>query len=179
MFYSTAMFVAAGLASAAPYLTVLVGFVNVISTLGGMPFVDKFGRRPLLLIGYVGMFVSEILVGIFAIEELNVWAQTIFVLLYIFFFEISIGPILWSYDADIMNDKGMSIAAFLNWMITLVVTSISYFMFTDLGIAPTLFMYGGLSGISLIFIYFFVFETKNKSKDEIRRILYGTSEVSS
>jgi SP family xylose:H+ symportor-like MFS transporter len=177
MFYSTAMFVAGGLGSLAPYMTVAVGFVNMASSLAGMPFVDKFGRRPLLIIGYVGMFVSEIAVAFFALFDLNMYLQVVFVLLYIVFFEFSIGPIFWSYAAAIMNDKGMSVASFLNWMIVLIVTAISYFMFNDLGIAPTLFMYGGLSFLGLLFVFFFVFETKGKSKDEIRQILYGNANV--
>jgi MFS family permease len=154
------MFVAAGLGSLAPYMTIAVGFVNLVSSLAGMPYVDKSGRRPLLLIGFAGMFVSEFAVAFFALYALNVYVQVVFVLIFIVFFEISVGPIFWSYAADIMNDKGMSIASLVNFIILLIITSISYFMFTDLGIAPTLFMYGGFSFLGLLFVYFFVFETK-------------------
>jgi SP family xylose:H+ symportor-like MFS transporter len=178
MFYSTAMFVAAGLGSLAPIMTLVVGFVNMAATLAGMPFVDKAGRRPLLIIGYIGMFISEIVVAAFAWFDLSVYVSVVFVMLFIVFFELSVGPIFWSYAADIMNDKGMSIASFINWLIVMIVTAISYYMFNDLGIAPTLFMYGVFSFLGLIFVYFFVFETKGKSKDEIREILYGQAEVS-
>jgi SP family facilitated glucose transporter-like MFS transporter 1 len=129
MFYSTAMFVQAGLGSLAPVMTVAVGFVNMVSCLIGLPFVDKHGRRPLLLIGYVGMFISEACVAFFSLYDLNTYVQTVFVLFYMMFFEISIGPIFWSYAADIMNDKGMSMASFVNWTIVLIVTAISYWMF--------------------------------------------------
>ncbi len=86
VFYSTVMFVKAGQASIAPFLTVLFGAVNMAATLGGIPFVDKYGRRPLLLIGFVGMVFSEILVGIFSLVARNLAAQTIFVLLFGIFF---------------------------------------------------------------------------------------------
>jgi MFS family permease len=174
IFYSTAMFVEAGQASLAPFLTVVVGAVNMAATLGGIPFVDKYGRRPLLLIGYVGMVFSEILVGIFALVVPNLAAQTIFVLLFVIFFEISVGPILWSYCADIMNDKGLASASSVNWIIVVIVSAISAFMFDSLGIGPTLFMYAGLSTCGLIFVYFFVFETKGKTKAEIQAILHGS-----
>lgn len=58
MFYSTSIFTAAGLVgTAALYATVGMGLAQVSSTMVSMIFVEKAGRRTLLLVGYGGMFV--------------------------------------------------------------------------------------------------------------------------
>lgn len=171
MFYSTAIFVAAGASSISAPLTVVVGAVNMLATLLGMPFVDKYGRRPLLIVGYIGMFISEVLIGVLAIVGVAMYVQIAFIFVFIIFFELSVGPLMWLYAAEIMTDKGMGVASMVNWTVVIIVSAVSYFMFNTLKIGPTLLMYGGLTFIGLWFVVIWVFETKGLSNDEIAKKL--------
>jgi len=168
MFYSTALFVTAGAGSIAAELTVVVGAINMGSTLLGMPFVDKYGRRILLIVGYIGMFVAEVLVGILALLGQAMYIQIAFIFVFIIFFELSVGPLMWLYAGEIMNDKGMGVASMVNWTVVIIVSAVSYFMFNTLKIGPTLLMYGAFSFFGLIFVLIWVFETKGLTKEEIQ-----------
>jgi hypothetical protein len=84
--------------------------------------------------------------------------------LYYFAFNFSLGPIVWLYNAEILPEKGVSIATFSNWcsgfILTLVVPYIKsiYYLF-------------GFFGIVCLLCYFFVLfvvkETRGKSKNDI------------
>lgn len=52
----------------------------------------------------------------------------VFVLLFVMFFEFSLGPIPWLYMAEIMTDKGLSIAVLLNWIFTLIIAIVTPFV---------------------------------------------------
>ena len=167
MFYSSALFTTAGAGSIAAELTVVVGAINMGSTLLGMPFVDKYGRRILLIIGYIGMFASEVLTGILALTDVAMYAQIALIFVFIIFFELSVGPLMWLYAGEIMTDKGMGVASMVNWTVVIIVSAVSYFMFNVLKIGPTLLMYGAFSFMGLIFVIGWVFETKGMTKEEI------------
>ncbi len=74
----------------------------------------------------------HILVGIFYFQvnkdPLNTTAQNlcvVFILLYVALFEFSLGPVPWLYMAEIMTEKGLSIAVLLNWGVTLLMSVVT------------------------------------------------------
>lgn len=93
--------------------------INVVSTLPGLYAVDKFGRRPLLLWGAVGMCISQLLVAVLGTSTTsqdssgniivhNVDAQKAgiaFVCIYIFFFASTWGPLAWVVTGEIFPLK--------------------------------------------------------------------------
>jgi len=107
-YYGTKYFKNSGITNAFVIQMVTSG-INVVSTLPGMYAIDKWGRRPLLLWGAVGMTVSQFLVGMLGtlttsqdesgnIIVHNVAAQKAgiaFICLYIFFFASTWGPLAW------------------------------------------------------------------------------------
>ena len=74
-------------------------------------------------------------------------------------FEFGPGPIIWIYMSEVMNEKGIAVGTFINWTLTLIVgfgttylvNKINYFIFS---------VFATTCGIGLIFIVFFVKETK-------------------
>lgn len=87
--------------------TMLVGVINWGSALIAIPLLTRFGRKTLLIFGQIGMGISLLILGILAIKEVNLGIK-VFTLLFVAFFELSIGPILWLYAAEIMTETGMA-----------------------------------------------------------------------
>src|ERR1035437_1453290 len=66
-----------------------------------------------------------------------------FVLLFVVFFEFSLGPIPWIYMSEIMTDKGLTIAVLINWLMTILMAVVTPFV-----ISGTLFIvFGAFCGI--------------------------------
>lgn len=152
MFYSSTIFTTMGVS---PRLgSGLVGFINMASTFGAIFLLKskafftilrliEFGRRTLLWTMSFLMAADLLALGIsFFYLEGNEMAQifcVIFIMLYIVLFEFSLGPIPWLYMAEIMTDKGLSIAVLLNWLMTIVMAIVTPYV-----ISGTLFIVFGV-----------------------------------
>ncbi|KAK9728200.1 hypothetical protein K7432_001255 [Basidiobolus ranarum] len=163
--------------------TAINGAVNVPTTIPAVIYVDRLGRRPLLLAGTALMALAMILVGaliaIFAPQNYDdkLAGFAIIALIYIFvaFFACTWGPIGWIYPSEIYSTrvraKCMSITTASNWafnFIALVVPplidSISWRLYIIFGVCGVLMF---------LFVYFFVPETKGKSLEHIGHMLGG------
>jgi len=117
-YYGTQYFLNSGVSS--PFIIQMItSTINVVSTIPGLYAIDKWGRRPLLLWGAVGMCVSQFLVGMLGtlttgqdsdgnILVYNVAAQKAgiaFVCIYIFFFASTWGPLAWVVTGEIFPLK--------------------------------------------------------------------------
>lgn len=163
-------------ASSAILATMGVGIVNVLLTIVAIHLVDKVGRRPLLLVGLSGMAVSLIVLG-FSFEMsghqsfLLGWLAVISLACYVGFFAIGMGPVFWLLISEIyplkIRGRAMSIATFFNWGSNLIV-GITFLTFIKLmGRPETFWLYGGMSIITFLFVYFMVPETKGRTLEEI------------
>lgn len=107
--------------SASTFATIGVGVANVIMTIVGMLLVDKIGRRPLLLTGLTGMFISIILLGfIFLLPNITGFYALLAVLcliIFITFFAFGLGVIIFLIPSEIfplrIRGSAMSISLFL------------------------------------------------------------------
>ena len=98
-FYSSQLFEAADNPcniSVGNRVTVLIAVTNFVSAAVALPFVDRLGRKPMLVVGFFGMSFSIILVGIFKLYS-QTTAASILILLFIVAYEFSAGPVLWIY----------------------------------------------------------------------------------
>jgi hypothetical protein len=121
MFYSNTIFKNAKSSLSPTSITGIVGVVNFLATFGGMALLSYAGRKTLLL------WISAILAIINAVIAYALFANlgTLMiagVLTFIVFFEFGPGPITWLYMAEIMQDKGSSIATVMNWGINLLIS---------------------------------------------------------
>lgn len=91
-------------------------------------------------------------------------------LFFITAFEFGPGPIAWIYMSEVMNDKGVAMGTFLNWLFTLLFAVVSpYLIQTNL--QYTFFGFAGCCVISFIFSIIFVKETKDLNFTELQ-LLY-------
>mmetsp|Transcript_34158 Transcript_34158/g.59675 ORF Transcript_34158/g.59675 Transcript_34158/m.59675 type:complete len:471 (-) Transcript_34158:23-1435(-) len=150
----------------------IVMLVNMVATLGGVPFVDRAGRRPLFIVGCAGMMVTHIILGLLDVLAAPPMVAVFLICIFIIFFEISLGPVTWLYCGEIMIDKGIAIAVAINWMSATIVTlTFPYIIMPGMYVA--FFLYGSVCAAGLAFCLIFVKETKGLSKEEIKSMIFG------
>jgi len=159
--------------------TIIVGVVNLLFTVLAIYTVDKFGRKPLMIIGSTGMAASMIALGFaFYFNQLGI-AALIFMLIYTAAFAMSWGPVCWVLLAEIFPNSirsVLSIAVAAQWIANWVV-SLTFPIMNDNVWLTNKFHHGfsywiyGIMGIlSAIFMWKLVPETKGKTLEEIEKL---------
>jgi MFS family permease len=133
IYYAPTIFIIAGFAGAKAAIaaTVSVGVLNVVTTVLSMFLIDKIGRRKLYFFGLIGMCISLLALGMFFLFKDSLGDSLKFiivgsVLVYVFFFAISLGPLGWLIISEIFPLKvrglGMSMGSLSNWFFNAIVT---------------------------------------------------------
>jgi sugar porter (SP) family MFS transporter len=152
----------------------IVGFVNMLFTVVAILLVDKVGRKPLLLIAAAGMGVSQLLLGAaFKIENISGSAILALILLYIAFFAMAMGPIVWVVLSEIfptrMRGSAMAIATVALWIADFAVT-LSFPVIADrLNESTAFWFYALMCAVDFLFMLFLLPETKGQTLEEIER----------
>ncbi|MGD0341844.1 MAG: D-xylose transporter XylE [Bacteroidales bacterium] len=159
--------------------TIYVGSVNLIFTVVAIITVDKFGRKPLMIIGALGMAVSMISLGLAFYAHNEGLIALIFILSYTAFFAMSWGPVTWVLLSEIFPNSvrgAMSIAVAAQWIANWLV-SFTFPILNDNQWLTHLFNHGfsywiyGIMGIlAALFVWKLVPETKGKTLEGIEKI---------
>jgi SP family sugar:H+ symporter-like MFS transporter len=168
----------------------ILQIVNFVSTIPAMHWVDRFGRRSLLLLGAMGMVAGHVVAGIsFSVgckgqgEKLECdstagWVMIIATAFFIFNFAISWGPVCWIYPAEIfplkVRAKAVSASTMSNWTMGMLMMVIPK-LFVHLGINGVFFLFGVLCAGAGLFVYFKCPETKGLLLEEIELLFNGPS----
>ena len=159
--------------------TIMVGIVNLVFTVLAIFTVDRFGRKPLMIIGSAGMAFSMFALGLsFYFGKLGI-AALIFMLTYTAAFAMSWGPVTWVLLSEIFPNSirsAMSIAVAAQWLANLVVSWTFPMMNDNIaltarfnhGFAYWIYAFMGL--LSALFIWKVIPETKGKTLEEIEKI---------
>ena len=158
-----------------------VGVVNVGFTILAVRIIDRVGRRPLLIIGLIGMTISLALLGlVFSLESTSTAAgllATICLALYIASFAISLGPVFWLMISEIyplsIRGSAMSVAAICNWGSNFIVALLFPVLLAALGGAGAFWLFAVIGVVAWLFVFFMVPETKGRSLEEIEADLRG------
>jgi MFS transporter, SP family, arabinose:H+ symporter len=172
MYYSTEIFKnATGNADAAFSCSMWIGLVNFLATFGAIIFVDKAGRKPLLLLGNAVQVVALLAVGMIFLRDPHSPALLWFVLLYICAFAIAAGPLPWVVCSEIfpakLRGRAMSISTFFIWVACLLVAQTFPMLLQSVGPAMTFWTYAACSGLTFLFVLFRLPETKGRTLEEI------------
>merc|ERR1712093_86883 len=188
-YYGTTFFKNSGIDNAF-LITIATNVVNVGATVPGLWLTDKAGRRTMLLVGAIGMAVCHFIVAITGtcVADSNQAGQKVliaFVCIFIAFFAATWGPIAWVCTGEIYNTatrgKQMSMSTASNWLFNFAIGYATPYMVDDkpgsAGLGPKVFfVWGGVSVLAVTFVYFFIFETKGLSLEQVD-ILYRTSRL--
>jgi MFS transporter, SP family, arabinose:H+ symporter len=172
MYYSTEIFRnATGSANAGFTSSVWIGLVNFLATFGAILFVDKAGRKPLLLLGNAVQVGALVMVGVIFGANPRSPALLGFVLLYIAAFAIAAGPLTWLVCSEIfpakLRGRAMSISACFVWVACLMVAQTFPLLLKLIGPARTFWSYAACSALTFAFVLFRLPETKGRTLEEI------------
>jgi sugar porter (SP) family MFS transporter len=177
IYYAPTIFQMAGFpdASSSILATVGIGVVNVLATVFAVRYLDKLGRRPLILAGLIGMCVS--LLGVSLTFQLGsqtglmpyIAMSCIFI--FIISFAVSLGVGLWLLVSEIfpleVRATAMGVAVFSCWLWNFAVSSTFLTLLNALGPAVTFLMYALMCVVSFAFCYYKVPETNGVTLEQI------------
>ena len=178
MYYAPMIFEKAGASTNSAMLqAVAVGVTNMLFTIIAMFFIDKFGRKTLLLIGAVGMFLSLAGAAFHYYDE-TLFGSTgvvVFIISFIAFFAFSQGTVIWVFLAEIfpnkIRSKGQALGSFTHWIMNAIIGLVFPIALTNFG-GGNVFMF---FSVMMIPFFFFVWkmmpETKGRSLEELEKIV--------
>ena len=178
IYYTATIFQNAGFASntSAIYATIGVGAVNFVMTLVAIFFADRWGRKPLLYAGLWGMLIALICLGTAfrygdVLGESLRWVAVGSVVVYIACFAFSLGPIGWIMVSEVLPLKirgfAMGVCTVANFTFNLIVVSSFPILTAKIGEGYTFWIFGVISVLCLLFVFFYVPETKGISLEKI------------
>ena len=181
LYYAPLMFKNMGASTDTALLqTITVGVANIVFTLIALVTVDRWGRKPLLVLGALVMAASMIALG-FLFSSGNVGiAALVAVVAYIAGFALSWGPVVWVLLSEIfpnaIKSKAMAIAVAVQWIANLFV-SWSFKVLDSNSHLNAMFnhgfaywIYGGMSILAALFVLRFVPETKGRTLEAIQHL---------
>jgi len=161
------------------FQTIIVAIVNLAFTVLAIMTVDKFGRKPLMIIGSIGMAVSMLGLGFtFYYGHLGLFAL-IFILTYIAAFAMSWGPVCWVLLSEIFPNSirgALSIAVAAQWIANWIVSFTFPMLNDNVWLTNTFhhgfayWIYGIMCILSALFMWKFVPETKGKTLESIEKL---------
>ncbi|KAF2002088.1 general substrate transporter [Amniculicola lignicola CBS 123094] len=177
-YYGTVFFKNSGIEN--PFLIGLTtNLVNVVSTVPGLWLVEKWGRRPILLWGAIGMTVCEFVVAIVGVTTESDIANKVliaFVCFYIFFFAISWGPVGWVVIGENFSlrfrAKSVAMSVASNWIFNWAIGYATPYLVDEgpgsAGLKAKVFFIWGICCFGCaLFVYFCIFETKGLTLEQI------------
>ncbi|XKE73775.1 D-xylose transporter XylE [Cytobacillus firmus] len=179
LYYAPRIFESMGAAKDASMLqTIVMGIINVIFTVVAILTVDKWGRKPLLITGSIGMAIGMFGVAGMAFSNIIGMGTLIFIIVYTASFMLSWGPICWVLISEIFPNKirgqAVAVAVAAQWAANYFISS-TYPMMMEFSGGLTYGFYGLMSVLSAIFVWKFIPETKGKTLENMENFWRKTA----
>jgi MFS transporter, SP family, sugar:H+ symporter len=165
-------------------ITMITGVTNIVTTLVAIACIDKFGRKPLLLLGSLGMVVTlGIMAWIFATSPVDAdgfpvlsresgLVALIAANVYVFCFGFSWGPVVWVLLGEMFNNmiraSALAVSAAMQWVANFIVSTTFPPIAYNLGLGVAYGLYAAFAALSLVFVIAFIKETKGKTLEQMR-----------
>jgi MFS transporter, SP family, sugar:H+ symporter len=167
-------------------INVLTGLVNILATIPAIMLVDRIGRKPLLLIGSVGMTLTlGAMAAVFAMAGVGPDGRPMLshaaavtgltaANLYIIAFAMSWGPVMWVLLGEMFPNEirgaALAISGATNWLANFTVTVTFLPLLKAVGLTGSYAFYAVAAAISLPFVWLAVGETKDKTLEQMKDI---------
>lgn len=179
LYYGPTIFEQSGMSSGdSLFFQVLIGLVNMFTSILALVIIDKMGRKKLVYYGVSGMILSLLLIGFYFMKgsEMGISPMVllIFILLYVFFCAVSICAVIWVLLSEMYPTKvrglAMSIAGLSLWIGTYLIGQLIPWMLQNLGPSNTFFLFAVMCLPYMYIIRFHVPDTTGKSLEDIERM---------
>ena len=183
-YYGAVLWQAVGFSeSDALKINVLSGAISIASCLLAIALIDRIGRKPLLLIGSIGMavtlaimafaFMSGSLVdGTLQLSDGAGLAALIAANIYVAFFNFSWGPVMWVMLGEMFPNQirgsGLAVSGFAQWISNFGITMTFPIMLATIGLTGAYGFYALSAAISVIFVWIMVRETKGIELEDMQ-----------
>ncbi len=155
------------------FTIVITGAINLVCTLVAMGTVDRWGRRPLMLVGLLGIAVSHLLLGGAYFAGMKGPVVVAFALAAIGCYAMTIAPVVWVIISEIFPNRirgaAVSVAVSALWIACFVLTYTFPFLKRVAGMGPTFWIYSAICAAGFVFVWMVVPETKGKTLEEIEK----------
>lgn len=173
LYYAPRIFESAGAEGGGMMQTVIMGVVNILFTVVAIVTVDRFGRKPLLIIGSIGMAFGAFMVAICDNWGIKGIIPVLSIIVYAAFFMMSWGPICWVLIAEIfpntIRGQAVAIAVAFQWIFNYLVSS-TFPALYDFSPMFAYSLYGIVCVIAALFVWRCVPETKGKTLEEMNAL---------
>jgi SP family sugar:H+ symporter-like MFS transporter len=157
-------------------ITVITGLTNIVTTLVAIATIDRFGRKPLLLIGSAGMVITlgllAFLFGTAPIENgtphlqgAGGTAALLAANIYVFFFGMSWGPVVWVLLGEMFPNRiraaALGLAAAAQWVANFVVST-TFPTLKNIGLGYAYGLYALAAVLSFVFVWTLIKETRGR-----------------
>ncbi|KAI8988010.1 major facilitator superfamily domain-containing protein [Mycotypha africana] len=173
MYYSTNIFLLAfnNSQSMAQLMAIITTIVNFVATIVTVIVIDRFGRRPLLLIAEAGTCIFSVLLVIgYKVNSPGLLIASVF--LYVASFALGIGPIPWMITSEMTPTHAASAvgaaSTCINWCMNFVIGQIFPVIFAAIE-GWSFLIFAVICLLSFLFTFFFLPETKGRSIESIAR----------
>lgn len=155
--------------------TVVIGLVNLVFTVLAMWQVDKLGRRPLMLVGSIGLSILYIVLAFLLQNHAGAGYVSIFVMLAIGMYAMSLAPVTWVLIAEIFPNRirgaASAVATICLWGAYFVLVFTFPVLARALGTYGPFYMYAGICFLGFLFVKSRVKETKGQTLEALEEQL--------
>lgn len=182
MYYAPSIFKSAGFGTDSALLqTAIMGLVNLTFAVTAMFFVDRVGRKPLMIIGSIGTGISLLLLAItFITNHFQGYFVLFCIMGYLAFFGFSIGPVVWVLISEIFPNRlrshAVAISFFFLWLADFMVSLTFPFLLSNLK-GYSFLIYSFLCFVCLLFVIKFIKETKGRTLEQIEKEFTGKASI--
>ena len=177
IYYAPRIFEMTGLGASSSLLsTAGLGLINFTFTLLAVNFIDRIGRRTLMLIGSFGLIATLAMVSyFFYAADFNGWAIPLFLFIYMAFFAFSQGAVIWVFISEIFPNqvraRGQTLGSATHWIMAALIAFSFPYLAERAGGGNTFLFFCVMMCIQLIFVWKMMPETKGKSLEQIEYTL--------
>jgi len=175
IYYTPRIFQNAGLETSSALLsTAGIGFINFVFTILAINFIDRFGRRFLMILGSIGLILTLAMTSLSFYYSIGGHIVAISLFVYIAFFGFSQGAVIWVFISEVFPNevraKGQSLGSFTHWFMAAFIT----FLIPSaerIGFGPTFLFFSIMMVVQLIFVLKIMPETKGISLEDMENLM--------
>lgn len=186
LFYTQEIFETTGSSIPSELASIVIGLVQLFASFVTPTFVERLGRKSLLLFSAFGVILSQVPLGIyfhlkdyaFDVEDLY-WMPLICLIAYIITYTVGFGPLPWTVMSEIFPPDVKSRAAmattFFCWLLSFFLTKFFHRIYNVIGMGGSFWLFSGITLFGILFVHLYVVETKGKKFSEIQDLLAGNT----